>query len=286
MTRVLVLGSSGRVGKMLRHVWEAGCAVPQMSFVYQTRLRGQSDDVLWDVTGPVPDEVLAAGPFDCLLVLSGVVPRAGADLSGNVDIGLASVDAAARLGIGTVLLASSSAVYGMQSDAPYSEEDVTEPANDYGHAKLKMEQLSAARAQAHGVDLCCLRIGNVTGADALMLNGAALKTDETLRIDQFADGGTPLRSYIGPATLAQVLCSLIDARDALPQTLNIAAPVPVEMAQLARAAEMPFDHVPASAGGHQHITLDCAALAALHPFALADSDPAEMVAQWRASRQG
>lgn len=287
MARVLVLGSSGRIGAMLRGVWSGNDPVQGTEFLYQTRKQDplHSTDLLWDVTAcPVTPAVVAAGPFDCVLVLSGVVPRKGADLDLNAVLGLAGVNAAATLGAGTVLLASSSAIYGSQNDSPYNEADTPAPANDYGRAKLVMEQQCAAHAQAVGVRLCCLRIGNVAGADALLGNGAALGAGEALRIDEFADGGTPLRSYIGPQTLARVIESLIKARGHLPQTLNVGAPEPIEMTALAKAAQMPFDLVPATGKAHQYITLECAALAAFHNFAPADSDPAQMVLQWQALR--
>lgn len=287
MARVLVLGGSGRIGGMLRRAWSVSDREHSTEFLYQTRTHNpqHAGDLLWDMTGPVPPAIVAAGPFDCVLVLSGVVPREGADLDLNVELGLAGVTAADRLGAGTVLLASSSAIYGSQSDAPYREADTPAPVNDYGRAKLAMEQQCATHAQALGVRLRCLRIGNVAGADALLENGAALGAGEALRIDRFADGGTPLRSYIGPQTLARVILSLIEARAHLPQTLNVGAPAPVEMVALAKAADLPFDLVPTTGTAHQFITLECAALAAIHDFASVDSDPAEMVSQWQALRR-
>jgi nucleoside-diphosphate-sugar epimerase len=96
------------------------------------------------------------------------------DLALNTQLGLAAVAAAAQLEIQRVLLASSSAVYGTHSDAPFTETDPLVPVNDYGRAKQVMEQICHARAHATGVALCCLRIGNVAGADALLCIGAAL----------------------------------------------------------------------------------------------------------------
>ena len=285
-TKVLVLGSTGRIGTMLRPVWDAGSCGRGIEFTYQTRRPGpeHASDVLWNLEGSPPAQLLEAGPFDVLLVLSGVVPRAGAKLAQNAAIGLDSLEAAKALGAKTVILASSSAVYGMQSDSPYHEDDCPAPANDYGRAKYEMEQRCAVHARDLGLVLCCLRIGNVAGADALLGNGAALKQGARLRIDSFSGGGTPLRSYIGPHTLAKVLCELVQNHKALPGVLNIGAPNPVEMATLAQAAGMAFDLVPAMGSAHQYITMDCAALAGLYSFSATDSDPAQMAAQWRSLR--
>lgn len=286
VVKTLVLGSSGRIGTMLRRVWDVQTGADQSAFRYQTRQANTQGkrDLLWDLNSPLPLDMKALAPFDVLLVLSGVVPRAGAVLAQNTAIGLASLEAAAVLGAGTVLLASSSAVYGTQSDKPYHEADTPAPANDYGRAKLEMEHCCAARAAALGVRLCNLRIGNVAGADALLCNGAALAKGEALRIERFADGGTPLRSYIGPQTLARVLKTLILNHANVPKVLNVAAPDPVQMAALAKAAAMPFDLVPATGTAHQTVTLDCGALGALHQFDTADSNPAQMVAQWQSLR--
>jgi nucleoside-diphosphate-sugar epimerase len=279
MTRVLVLGGSGRVGTMLRRVWAHDSA--DVTFTYQTRNPDATDDMLWDVLhAPVP----AQTPFACMIALSGVVPAPGADLALNTALGVAAVEAAAHLDIPAVLLASSSAVYGSAGNAPFTEDTPLAPVNDYGRAKQEMETACQTRATAAGVHLCCLRIGNVAGADALLRNGAALEVGAKLRLDRFADGGTPLRSYIGPQTLAQVLMSLVTARRGMPPVLNIAAPRPVTMQTLAQAAQLPFDLVPAGSGAHKNITLDCSALTGLHRFSPADSTAREMVRQWQTVR--
>lgn len=282
--RLLVLGGSGRIGKLLRHGWAYGAGTHNdVTFIYQTRQvhRGQQGDILWDVLDTPPPALTDAAPFDCMIVLSGVVPKAGADFTRNTSIGLAALAAAAQLDIPRVLLASTSAVYGSYSNAPFREADALDPVNDYGRSKRAMEEACAVQARASGVALCCLRIGNVAGADALLCNGAALGTGESLQLDVFADGGTPVRSYIGPRSLGQVLVSLARSGSALPRCLNIAAPHPVSMGALARAAQMPVTLRAATEGAHQHITLDCRALAALHRFDPVEAEAEEMVRQWR-----
>lgn len=278
-TRALVLGSSGRVGRMLRHSWAQDAS--GIAFTFQTR-DPASADLLWDVLHPLPQALLHAAPFDCMIVLSGVVPRPGADVAGNAALGAAALAAAARLDIGSVLLASSSAVYGAGRGSPFCESDPAEPVNAYGRAKLEMEEQCRAQARASGIRLCCLRIGNVAGADALLGAAQALPQGTERALDMFADGGTPERSYIGPHSMARVLSTLAHTRLQLPEVLNIAAPYPVTMRALAETAQLPFALVPAPQTAHQRITLDCTALAALHRFAPAESDPAEMVRQWQA----
>jgi nucleoside-diphosphate-sugar epimerase len=265
---------------MLRRGWALDPAQANVVFVFQTRVP-HPYDILWDLLDPVPAALHAAGPFDAMIALAGVVPRGGADLTLNTALGAGAVRAAAVLGIPAVLLASSSAVYGTALERGYREDDTPAPLNAYGAAKLEMERACARLALEASVACCALRIGNVAGADALLLNGAALRDGAALKLDRFADGLTPLRSYIGPLTLGDVLLTLVRAGIALPPCLNIAAPVPVHMAALAQAADFPVDLVAAQGRAHQNVTLDCGALAQVHPFAAEESSAAEMIAQWR-----
>ncbi|MEQ6202783.1 NAD-dependent epimerase/dehydratase [Sulfitobacter sp. HNIBRBA2951] len=281
MTKVLVLGGSGRVGTMLRRSWRRGPLHMPTTFAYQTR---SGAGLLWDMQNPPNDAVIAAGPFDVMVVLSGVVPRAGADFALNTSIGVAALHAAAQMGVGRVLLASTSAVYGLHSDAPFDEDAEPRPVNDYGKSKLEMELACIPLAETLGIELCLMRIGNVAGADALLLNAAVLQEGEALRLDQFPNGGTPLRSYIGPQTFAQVIGTLIHAEGALPQVLNIGAPEPLEMGALAQAAGVPVTMAAKADTGAQYITLNCNRLAVLHPFVPSDSTATAMVAQWQALR--
>jgi UDP-glucose 4-epimerase len=282
--RALIVGGSGRIGRMVRRAW-AQTLAPGTEVVFQTRSPAAgSQDLLWDPLGGDTSALKAAEPFDAMLVLSGVVPKPGAQFSLNSDIGLACGAAAAAYGIRRVLLASTSAVYGAALARAFSENDTCTPANDYGRAKLKMEAACLAQAQTTGTELCCLRIGNVAGADVLLINGRALKGDARLQLDRFGDGGTPLRSYIGPATLARVLAHLMLHDAPLDPLLNIAVPVPVTMGDLATAAAIPFDLQPAPATAHQNITLECARLSAIYPFSPEDGHPSVIVDQWHQLR--
>lgn len=284
MTRVLVLGGGGRVGRLLRQAWfQDHDKNPNVCFTFQTRYVQESlpNDLLWDILqGPPPMRAHAAG-FDCMIVLSGVVPKPGADFTLNTKIGTASVVAAERLGIPHVLLASTSAVYGTYSNEPFSEHSALHPTNEYGKSKRDMEQAAHRLAHSSGVALCCLRIGNVAGADALLRNAKALAPGENLRLDTFENGGTPLRSYIGPHSLARTLVSLIYNRAKLPAAVNIATPLPVSMGALAEAAHIPLDLHRVSESAHQYVTLDCSVLDALHDFDPCEFQPLEMIRQWR-----
>lgn len=279
--RFLLVGASGRVGRMVLSHWHTLDGAAQI--VPQYRATHGGGGLLWDpLDGPQPllDASAAEGGFDAMIVLAGVTPGGGKPLELNRTLAEACLSAAEKAGIFRVLLASSSAVYGVGDGRSFSEQAPCNPVNDYGRAKLDMEQ-SSMRWRDRGLDLCLLRIGNVAGADALLLSVSIAKPDQKIEIDIFADGQGPLRSYIGPRTLASVLARLCGHEGPLPLVLNVAAPVPIHMDALANAAKQPWIRRNAGDKGHQNITLNCKALSEIYAFEKGDSDPATMVAQWK-----
>lgn len=287
---VLLVGASGRVGRLVVHHWPK--SVPLLAS--QRRAAPGGAALLWsppDGPGALLEWLAQTGATpSALVMLAGVTPAPGiseAELQGNRTLAMACLAAAQTAGIQRVLLASSSAVYGVEAKGqPFAETALPAPLSPYGRAKLAMEAVAEPYRQA-GLDVVSLRIGNVAGADALLYPlTAALRTSAprtAVRIDTFADGLGPLRSYIGPQTMARVLASLSLFPGRLPEALNLAAPRPVRMAALAAAAGWPCEMVPAPATAHQSITLDCSRLARLCPMVEKDSDPAAMVAQWKAT---
>lgn len=280
----LFTGAGGRVGRMLWRHWQS--EPPAARLLRQIRKPGQAagqggESLLWDpLSQPIPE---GAGEIACLIAYAGITPAYGADLGLNATLAEASLAAAFKAGIGRVLLTSSSAVYGTpRGDAPLREADAPKMVGDYGQSKLVMEAVCEAW-RARGMEICCLRIGNVAGADALLLNGLAA-AGRPLTLDRFADGGGPLRSYVGPATLARITAALAQSPGPLPPCLNIGAPEPVAMADLARAAGFAWVWREAPAAALQRITLDVSALEAFYPFAPADSAPSEIIRQWTGAR--
>lgn len=282
---MVVVGASGRVGRMVSTIWQSDRA-PAGRIVLQSRSSDAVTDassLKWDPlsgAGELCDWAVQYGGIRSLVVLAGVTPGQGKDLSLNTDIAVACVMAAAAAGIPRVLIASSSAVYGSGNGTAFRETSVCQPANAYGEAKLAMEQACDALATAD-LEVCCLRIGNVAGADALLLNVARLAADEAVIIDTFADGRGPVRSYIGPKSLARVLAQLSMLDADLPPVLNVAAPQPISMDALAQAAGQPWTARPVQSAAQQNITLDTALLSKFCGFDPEESEPSQMVSQWK-----
>lgn len=199
---------------------------------------------MWDLEAGPPPRLPA--PVSAVICLAGVT--AGPRLGANTPLALAACDLAEREGV-PLLLASTQAVYGRRPGL-VPETSAPDPETDYGRAKLEMEQAVADRPR-----VCCLRIGNVAGADMLLGNAAK----GPVVLDQFADGQGPRRAYIGPRTLAQTLLQL-SRQDDLPPVLNIAQPGLVPMADMLTAAGADWSWRPAPETALPELALDVTAL--------------------------
>lgn len=271
----LLVGGTGRVGRMLRRAWAPGGG-PE----FQQRREGP--DLAWDpMAGPEPflDWCDRAGGCRTMIVLAGVTVAPGADIAANAPVAEACLSAARAAGVARVLYASSSAIYGPGRGRPFTESDTPAPASPYGAAKAAAEDVCARHRDA-GLAVTMLRIGNVAGADQLLINAGKAGPDAPLRLDRFADGGGPRRSYIGAGGFSRVLDVLRAAPDP-PPVLNVGTPEPVAMEAIMEAAGVPWTWVPAPATAVQDLVLDCSALARIVPFAPAESRPAALVAEWR-----
>lgn len=266
--RILVLGTSGRVGRLVRMAWDR--QPPQAQLILQSR---HGPGVHWQPGQPNP-----FGMVDAVIALWGVTPGRNADLSQNTALALAAQQIAQDCGAGRVLHCSSIAVYAPKV-GPLTETDPTGDVNPYGSAKRKMEH---ALATAPGPARTVLRIGSVAGAESL---AAAIRqgwsdTPQPVTLDRFADGKGPARSYIAPSDLARVLVQLAGHPGPLPEVLNVGAPAPVHMESLLGAAQHPFVWQEAPPTARQYATMDCTKLAELTGLDMSAADPAHIMHDW------
>lgn len=281
----IVLGATGRLGGILRRSWGAepvagdGQRIPAAAVTWAARHPGPGCVACDPLGDPQGLAALARGA-EAVLCLAGITPAAaaaGADFADDTRLALAAMAAAEAVGAHT-FLCSSAAVYGRAGGA-LRDDAAPSPAAPYGQSKAAMEAAALARAARTGQGVTILRIGNVAGADAI-LGGWR----EGFTLDRFADGTTPARSYIGPATLARVLASLmgLTGMGDLPPVLNIAAPGVVEMGALLEAAGLPWTPRPAPETAIARVELATDRLTALVP--LAPATPEALVAEWRGDR--
>jgi len=279
LPRWLVVGSTGRVGRMVSTRWHQ--AAPQgVDVIFQQRQGVDGAQFLnWPDLGnctPLLENISEQGKIDCMFVLAGATGGAPEELKANFVIADACVRAARSCGIPRVLIASSSAVYGVKENHLFFENDQPNPVNAYGGAKLDME---LALNGVRDIEVGFLRIGNVAGADALLLNLYGAKKKKELLIDQFEDGAGPYRSYIGPITLSNVLEILARMPLAIPRILNVAAPGLIAMADLAEAAGASWRYVSAPSEAYQSIGMDTSLLQKIYNFEAGESTPKEMIKQ-------
>jgi UDP-glucose 4-epimerase len=247
---ILVQGATGRLGNVLRRQW-----APDAAVWCGRRVEG--------LTGIEVAICLAGGGHH------------GAQA--NIEAPRALLAQAAQAGVARVILMSSQAVYG-RGDAGWSEDSAGAPISEYGRLKQQMEGLIAPP----GVELSVLRVGNVAGSDALL---GGLDPRVTPVLDTFADGRTPRRSYIGPATFARVLAHLARYPGPLPARLNLAAPGSVEMADLLRAAGRDWQTRAASATALPEVVMQTDTIEGIYPFLPVESTAAELVRQWHEDRR-
>ena len=291
---VVVLGASGRVGRLILAEWAAH-PPPGLQIRIQQRT-GAAAHILWQLASGDRALAQAIGTADVLLVLSGVTPAPDADYRLNTELALAALRAGAEIAAKHLFIASSAAVYGRSDTAPVGESADLAPVSDYGRAKLAMERactdwLTHSPLPRPGVSF--LRIGNVVGTDLFFRNLSGANVEAPLRLDQFAEGAGPVRSYIGPASLAQVLACLIRRAmqgDPLPLALNIGAPGGgVDMADFISALQAhgqpaPVVRVPAPVAALASVRLSLDLLTGLCPINADQGTAAAMVEQWLALR--
>ena len=257
---LLVLGSGGRLGKLLRAAWPGDPAVPTLWH------GGEGSEFQFNILSDPSALAAAIAQSNTILLLAGVTQeREDWPFSTNVELARTVLEAA---GARPVLLASSAAVYG-RAGGVLHENILSNPASNYGKSKRDMEHLAGAFPRT-----TCLRIGNVAGADALL--GTAR---DHYNLDRFSDGTYPMRSYIGPRMLAQVICDLALKADDLPPTLNIACPDLISMADLLDAAAKSWQATIAPDTAIKTVHLDTTRLWAILPKR--SGTAAQIVADWQ-----
>lgn len=263
-TPLIVTGSTGRLGRLLRLVWRD--APPAgLRPIWQVRRAPAPGELAWDILADPPPH-LPRGAV--ILNLAGSTSRDPARLAEHAPIA-ARLAALAGAVSAALLHASSAAVYG-PGTAPHDEDDPPAPPSDYGRAKRQAEL--ALRGAA-----TCLRIGNIAGADAILGSGPGHLTLDPV---PGTDAG-PVRSYIGPLVLAQVLARVAELAAkgaALPPVLNIAQAPPVGMADLLRAAGRDWSFGPETPRVLPRVELATDRLQALLP-GLRPATPGGLVAE-------
>ncbi len=267
----LVTGTGGRLGRLLLRA-RARDGTGAARLIFQSR--GTGADFRWS-----PGDPLSRLP-ECgtVIALWGQTGNDPAALTDNVALTEESRAVAAACGAVRVIHLSTAGVYG--PGRALTEASPPQPTSEYGTSKLAMEWAVAAMQGQDGIAHCCLRLANIVGADSLT---AALTGARPARLDRFGDGGGPVRSYLAASDLLRVFTGLMRLDPAgLPPVMNAAAPAPIEMEALLRAAGRDIVWTPAPPTAVHEVTLDVTRLTRLLPGTGFLTQPAEMIADWQA----
>lgn len=258
--RVFFTGGSGAAGRMAIAVLAArGHAV--VNFDLRPLGRDEVVDVAGDVTDPTAvAEALERGPFDAVVHFAAIPrPLAVPDAEMfrvNVVGTQVVLRAAARAGVGKMILASSESIYGMcyadgtlqPERLPLDEATAVTPMDSYGLSKVANEATARMIAAQTGADVLCLRMARVYAPE------------EYARYfpDDFANPAPRRRgsfAYVDGRDLGGVLDRALEVRGLGFQILNVAqaeSALPIPSAAL---AERFFPGVPVTRalGGHESL---------------------------------
>lgn len=269
---VIVTGSTGRLGRLLRRDWALS---PPPGMVPICTARSGEADLVLPGEGPLPP----LPSVRAVVALWGETSNDPERLDRNIALAHRTREVARACGARLVVHLSSAAVYG-----PGRARDETmppAPLTPYGRSKLEMERVVAGFASDPARHVC-LRLANVVGADSL---APALSSDRPVTLDRFDGGAGPTRAYIAPGCLARVITALVACpHDALPGLLNVAAPDPVAMADLAMAAGRQITWRAAPETAVQAVTLDTSRLRGLLPGLVLRRSAQDMIADWQRLR--
>lgn len=262
---VIVTGAGGRIGSMLRQIWQAS---PPPGLAPLWLGRSGAVDLRWDMLSEeAPD-----WPRDAVVLhLAGVIGGSKAQLGCNAAMIAPLLRACQSNGAAAVLFASTAAVY-PPGPQPLRESDAPAPPNGYGAAKLAAEQALAAA----DLPVTRLRIGNVAGADALL----SPRASGQVTLDPVPGrAGGPLRSWIGPLSLAGALACLCRQAVALPPVLHLVQSPALAMADLLQASGRDWRYGPENPQVVPSVVLDDSLLRVFCP--LPPASPAALIAEIR-----
>lgn len=231
-----ILGANGKLGGILTSF------ARNAGLDWQTQSRTGAADVRWSgqYDDPAADQIFRPGAT--LINMIGCSGPNEAHLHAvNVRFVETLLAKAHQTGAAHVVLASSAAVYGGAGTDPITEEALLRPLTPYGASKVAMEQMVSAFANLNdGPAITIARIGNVAGADALTAAAKRHIASKTaMPLHRFDDNAAPVRSYIGPRDLFDVmhgLSVLDDGSDTShPRIVNVAHPHPISLDQVLHA---------------------------------------------------
>ena len=257
--RFVVTGSAGFVGSHLtRRLVDEGHAVVGIDCLRDNYdVAEKKANLAWVAAGGAVDQHdvdLSVDPLDALVAEAEVVVHLAGQPGVRASWGDGLTDytrdnivaterllaAAGRAGVGRVVMASSSSVYGEAARYPCSEDDLPRPHSPYGVTKLAAEHLGVAHARNEGLPVVALRYFSVYGPRQRPDMGLR-RLFEAVRtggpFPRYGDGSQVRDlTYVGDVVDATLLAG---STDVAPGTvLNVAGGSQVSLAELIERIEV------------------------------------------------
>ncbi len=181
-----------------------------------------------------------------LAALAGVRPSSERPLDYyDVNVGgtAAVLDFVVQNEVPHLVFASSSSIYGINPDVPWTEDHLPQPISNYANSKLAGERLVARAAALHGFTATAARLFTVYGPgqrpDLAITNFAAkMLNGEEIRV--FGDG-TALRDFTYVTDIVSGIRGCIDYTDSTFEPFNLARGVQVELSAVIHLLEKVLD---------------------------------------------
>lgn len=297
--RVLVTGGAGFIGTNLCRRLTVGGPLARVT-VLDDLSTGSAEnlrDVDVDlVEGTILDDVLVdrlVSDADAVVHLAarGSVPRSVehpvATHQVNTTGTLTVLEAARRAGVGQVIVASSSSVYGANPALPKHEGLATIPMSPYAATKLATEGYALAYHHSYGLAVLALRFFNVFGPFQAV--GHAYAAVVPAFVDAALEGrpipvhgdGTQSRDFTSVDTVTAVIEDALLRGVAYPEAVNLAYGSRTDLLALIGMLEdilgraLAREHGPRRVGDTDHSRADDTRLRALfpdvHPVPMADA---------------
>ena len=247
MTRVLVTGASGFIGRPLTEAL-AGAGYPVRAGVRDRRAQkfpaGVETAMQPDLGRPVDWSPLLAG-MDAVVHLAGIahvvsdIPEATYDRVNHLATAELARAAAAAGVRRFVLMSSTRAQAGAASAEPLTEASTPQPTDAYGRSKLAAEEA----VRAAGVPYTILRPALVYGPGAKG-NLASLTRLAALPMPLPFGAFTNRRSLLAIDNLISAVCFALENESAANETFLVADPQPVSVAELVSMLRAAMDRKP------------------------------------------
>ena len=282
MTRILITGAAGMIGKVLLvelagegHEVIATDLAPRPNDL-PDHMRFERMDVTGDDAASDPAAIIAETKPEVILHLASIVDppkglsgKTARDLAFAVDVtGTKNVrDAALANGVRRLVVTSSGAAYGYHADnpVPLRESDPVRGNREFPyswHKRLVEEMLAGARREHPALEQVVLRVGTVLGERTDNQITALFRRPRLLAI---AGSDSPF-VFIWTRDLARILRRA--ATDGPTGIFNVAGDGALGISELARIMHKPVLHLPA--------ILVKAALAVAHPLGLSRYGPEQV----------